>query len=50
MREGTDIHVEATVPLVDAILGADIKCVLPTCDMATMDNVVRLRSVIMPRS
>ncbi len=26
MREGSDIHVEVSVPLVDAILGADIKC------------------------
>ena len=34
MREGSDIHVEATVPLVDAILGADIKCVLADCEFA----------------
>ena len=40
MREGSDIHVEATVPLVDAILGADIKCVILICTMASV-NLLR---------
>ncbi len=31
MREGSDIHVEVSVPLVDAILGADIKCACLAC-------------------